>query len=365
MKIAFDHQIFSSQRYGGISRYFVELCLSLLDISSSTSTQIVAPLFVNNYLQQSRKCINHYGLHCPSFRGSHLFYSVLNRYLSHFPLACYNPDIVHSTYYSLPSQSSKRYKKVLTVYDMIHEIYPALFASTDRTSIIKRKAVESSDHIICISQSTKNDLIHYFNVDPSKVSVVYLGVRNNPSEVAAYKHGRPYLLYVGSRYGYKNFKKFLQAYCASNFLRSHYDVICFGGGSFSFTEQKFFHSIQLSLRNLHNIQGSDCLLKSLYLGASCLVYPSLYEGFGIPPLEAMHYGCPVICSNSSSLPEVVGSSAILFNPQSTLSIKISIESTLSQPSLVDDIISSGKDHSQSFSWQKCARHTLDIYSSLL
>jgi glycosyltransferase involved in cell wall biosynthesis len=289
---------------------------------------------------------------------------VINRFLSSVPLACFNPDIVHRTYYSFPPYPSNSYKTVLTVYDMIHEIYPGLFSSKDQTSALKRQAVKTSDHIICISHSTKNDLLHYFNVDPSKVSVVHLGVRHNSTDVAAYKHNRPYLLYVGSRYGYKNFRFFLEAYHSSDFLRSHYDVICFGGGSFSFSELNFFRSIDCSLSNIFNLQGSDSLLKSLYLGASCLVYPSLYEGFGIPPLEAMHYGCPVICSNSSSLPEVVGSSAVLFDPKSPLSIKAAIESTLSQPTLLDELISSGKVQSLEFSWLKCANHTFNIYKSL-
>ena len=119
------------------------------------------------------------------------------------------------------------------------------------------------------------------------------------------------------------------------------------------------------MTNVKAVNGDDAKLANYYRNASLFVYPSLYEGFGIPPLEAMGYGCPVVCSNTSSIPEVVGDAAILFDPYSLDSISNAIETVLTNNHLRSSLISRGFEQIQKFSWKKCADETLDVYKKVL
>ena len=119
---------------------------------------------------------------------------------------------------------------------------------------------------------------------------------------------------------------------------------------------------QLGLTNcVHQVSGDDGLLASYYQGATAFIYPSLYEGFGIPPLEAMNFGCPVVCSNTSSLPEVVGDAAVFFDPSSDESMRVAIEDLLRNDGLRTEMIRRGYARVQHFSWAKCAAETAAIY----
>ena len=208
-------------------------------------------------------------------------------------------------------------RRVLTIYDLIHERYPNSFINSVGTTRPKKIAANRADHVICISESTRRDLVEYCGVPEERTSVIYLGVDPNFGQVintTERLNPRPFLLYVGARGGYKNFNGLVKAFAKSERLRQEFDLLCFGGGAISSSELELAMALGLRPNQLIQIGGSDNILVSLYKQASALVYPSLYEGFGIPPLEAMTVGCPVICSNSSSLPEVVGDAAETFNP---------------------------------------------------
>lgn len=365
MRILFDHQIFLAQKYGGISRYFVNIAKQMSDFGENV--RIYAPIHKNCFLKESSK-------HFPSGFYFNFFLpkttriiKEINHHLSKRTVSIWNPDIVHETYYNSNSVAKKNI--VLTVYDMIHEIYPKSFASYDNTSMLKKVAVSRASHIICISKQTKNDLINLFNVKECKITVIYLGF-NIPivaqNEVfSSVMNKRPYLLYVGLRSGYKNFEKFIIGFASSAKLVRDYNIICFGGGPFSSHEQELIVKIGLSGHNVIQFSGNDQALANLYLNASALVYPSLYEGFGLPPLEAMAHNCPVICSNTSSIPEVVGDAAEMFDPRDEESIRASIERVVFNDSFRDDLICRGKERHKMFSWDRCARETLDVYRRVL
>jgi glycosyltransferase involved in cell wall biosynthesis len=177
---------------------------------------------------------------------------------------------------------------------------------------------------------------------------------------------KPYFLYVGTRSKYKNFNILVQAMASSEWLKNNFQVICFGGSS-EFLKSEVKYQIEHQVAdNFTYLRGDDTLLKSLYQHAQALVYPSLYEGFGLPPLEAMSCGCPVVCSRTSSLPEVVGSAATFFEDLSSAEelaaamTRVVTDSTYRQQS-----IQTGLVQSKAFSWQQTADLTLIGYRSIL
>ncbi len=201
---------------------------------------------------------------------------------------------------------------------MIHELFPNEFSVTDNTAATKRIAIARADHVICISENTKLDLMRLHGTPASKISVVYLGfdqfVTDEDKLPPAVFAGKPFLLYVGQRGGYKNFTGLLKAVASSDRLLSDFDIIAFGGPKFSDSERNLVSSVGFAENQVRQISGDDDLLGGFYGSAKAFIYPSLYEGFGIPPLEAMAHQCPVISSNTSSMPEVIGSAGEYFDP---------------------------------------------------
>jgi glycosyltransferase involved in cell wall biosynthesis len=172
------------------------------------------------------------------------------------------------------------------------------------------------------------------------------------------------VLYVGSRATYKNFLGLLAAYAASARIRSNFFLLCFGGGEFTVLERAAIARAGVENR-VKYLGGSDAVLAASYSHASLFVCPSIYEGFGIPVLEAMSLDCAVACSNSSSLPEVVGDAATLFDPLDCDSIRDALESVLDSPSTVTVLKERGRTRRQLFSWRNCAENTIDIYRRVL
>lgn len=365
MKIAYDHQIFSCQKYGGISRYIFELGNNLAQHTSS-EINIISPIHVNEYLKNASSRLRVKGCMVPQIKRTGRIIAELNQLLSVPLLAHFKPDIVHETYYARTRIAPQHAKAVLTVHDMIHEHFSELFPACDRTAANKAIAVARADHIICISENTRRDLINILGVDPAKISVTYLGFSlAQPSKVLPVIIDHPYLLYVGQRDGYKNFDTLLQAYAASPDLMSNYDLVVFGGGVWRDIELVRARALGINISRLRNIQGDDTILASLYGNATLFIYPSRYEGFGIPPLEAMSFGCPVVSSNASSLPEVVGNAAMLFDPQSPSALLAAIDKVLIDSVYCQALIDQGYIRIQRFSWKRCAEQTFEVYKKVL
>ena len=367
MKVVFDHQIFSQQRYGGISRYFNEISRRI-PLLQGDDVQVFAPLHVNEYID-SPKRPGARSLKCQKVRGSTLTIGMMDIVLGQLLIRPRRDvAIFHETYYSRTSYSPASARRVITVYDMIHERMSEEFSRKDRTSELKRHAVDRADHVICISESTRSDLVDIMDIPFEKTSVVYLGhalTRAIAEPGTEDPVGRPYLLYVGARAAYKNFEKLLLAYSCSRVLRSGFSLVCFGGGKFSARELSLMKSLGLRSDDVVLLGGDDSVLSSLYSSASAFVYPSLYEGFGIPPLEAMSHGCPVVCSNVSSLPEVVGDAAELFDPMQQDDIRDAIERVVTSRERSNNLILRGYQQVERYSWQRCAIETLNVYKRLL
>lgn len=365
MRIIFDHQIFSNQRYGGISRYFIELARHMPKVGVA-EINIVAPLFKNEYLGHSKGQYQTLGIKVPSIPLTGQLINHVNELLSPTVLSFLNPEIIHETYYAKTAPGSSRAKRVITIHDMIHEILPEHFSVNDRTYQLKRLAVERADHIICISENTRNDLISVLGVDRKKTSVVYHGISLVSENIKSnLNFNKPFLLYVGPRNGYKNFSNLVMAYSSIPNLTNEFNLVCFGGGDFNLDEINLFKKLKISVGNVQQVSGNDMLLAQFYLNATVFVYPSLYEGFGFPPLEAMKYGCVVACSNAGSIPEVVGDAAILFDPRSLDSIADALEKAIFDSAARENKINRSIERIKLFSWERCAQETFGIYEKLL
>jgi glycosyltransferase involved in cell wall biosynthesis len=156
MRIAYDHQIFGWQEYGGISRYFFELANNLA-LSKAAEVALISPLLVNSYVQAASNELHVMGRRVPAIRRTGRIYRALNQFLAKPFMWHFSPDIVHETYYAASRRAPKNCKVVLTVFDMIHERFPESFPAWDTTSKEKAAAVKRADHIVCISENTRND----------------------------------------------------------------------------------------------------------------------------------------------------------------------------------------------------------------
>jgi glycosyltransferase involved in cell wall biosynthesis len=369
MKVAFDHQVFLLQEYGGISRYLCNLAAGL-NSTPGVSAKVFAPIHRNrNLLEVPHVPVS--GFYMPKIPGK--AFRIVGRMSeigARIGLGRYKPDILHETYYSTRSVRPKSCAVVLTVYDMIQEKFAREFRNAEQTSDPKRIAVERADHVICISESTRRDLVELFNVPEEKTSVVYLSADDVFASETPLPSGqnpggnRPFLLYVGARGGYKNFDGLIRAFARSERLSSEFSVVCFGGGAFSIREKQMMADLGLSDRHVLQIGGNDQTLAGLYAAASAFVYPSKYEGFGIPPLEAMSARCPVLTSNTSSLPEVVGNAGEYFDPDSDESIAAAIENVVLSPSRTAELIRLGNEQRRRFSWDRCVEETIQIYRGI-
>lgn len=363
MKVAFDYQMFAAQKYGGITRYYTSLVRELALLGETP--RVFAPLHWNQYLQQLPSPLVR-GRHVERFLPGYAYYLnvLFNRWSTKMHISVWRPDVVHETYYAATRTGPASIPTVVTVYDMIHERFAQQFAASDKTSAAKAAAVGRADHVICISANTRDDLIELLGVPSNRISVVHLGVDVVDPAVPIHESRRPspepFLLYVGDRRGYKNFTGFLEAFASSSVLRRDLSIVAFGSDPFSAQELQLISRLGLTQAVEHR-RGDDAVLDALYREAQALVYPSLYEGFGLPPLEAMARGCPVIASDTSSMPEVIGDAGELFEPSSLEAIVMAIESVVYSDDRRRNLVRLGKLRAKEFSWRRCAMETRVVY----
>lgn len=327
---------------------------------------VIAPFHANEYLRHGKRSLVKGSYFSHNFFGIKQFKNLGREFLLpiYFSLNSH-ADIIHETYYSIKPTGLGKFR-VLTVYDMIHELFSEEFTNDSITTKAKKAAISRADHIICISESTRQDLHRLLEIDKSKTSVVYLGhslIHDIKQSLSGPPKEKPYLLYVGNRGGYKNFYAFCQAFASSAFLKKEFDIVAFGGGMFNNSELTFLKNLNLE-QQIHHLSGNDDLLQTFYQNATLFVYPSLYEGFGIPPLEAMNFECPVACSNTSSIPEVVGDAGIYFDPYSIDSMREAFEIATNSSEIRTELISKGRQRIKIFSWEKCVTETAKVYTTL-
>lgn len=366
MRILYDDQIFARQRFGGISRYFVELIARL---GAQRDFEVVAfeGWTINGYglARHSPALKGYVGARRPQVGGRPL---PLGSYVSEAWLRAWalgrQFDIYHPTYYRPSYHAVKARARVLTVYDMIHELFPQGFSRRDPTTRQKRRAIGAADAIIAISENTRADLVRLFEIPANRVDVIYLG--SSIDQVVAVAPPRPlaapYLLFVGDRRAYKNFGLLVRAFARSRSAQE-LSLVSVGGGAFTKGEQALLDECGVRGR-VSQYTASESELRWLYEHAVAFVCPSLYEGFGIPALEAMTLGCPVVCSNVSSLPEVVGDAAALFDPADVECLQQALVRVVDDQSYRAQLSARGRLRASTFSWQRCADETAALYRRL-
>ncbi|KQR93538.1 hypothetical protein ASG01_10215 [Chryseobacterium sp. Leaf180] len=346
MKIVFDNIIFWLQKSGGISVYWYELINNFTKYPDQNIT------FLN--LDEDSDNINFPNLSDQNVVSEKKKWKYFNRFFSLYVVET-EKFIFHSSYYRICKSAEA--VNITTVHDFTMDFLEKGLRRKIHYHL-KRYAIKRSQGIICISENTKNDLfkLHPW-VDPATVKVIYNGVGykfkiiNNAYEIVSQKipnidKNKKYLLFVGSRANYKNFDV---AVDSVSILDSVYHLLIVGK-NLTNTEELF---LQNKIAGRYSVVSdvSEDYLNAIYNIAFCLLYPSKYEGFGIPPLEAMKAGCPVIAANASSIPEVVGNAGILINRITSRSIAEAVM-FLENDDIRNDFVNKGLINAQMFSWEK-------------
>jgi glycosyltransferase involved in cell wall biosynthesis len=290
----------------------------------------------------------------PNFRGvleRSANYSMREQLHIPYVLMRERPDVYHAPHYVLPVAVPCR--SVVTIHDTIHLMFPQYLPNRAAYAYARSlmwAAARRADRILTVSASSKRDILHYFNVPPEKIEVVYnalderFGAEPRPEEIARVRerfqldHG--FVLYAGNIKPHKNLVRLIDAFEG---LRSAVHK----------------YKLHKHVRFLGFL--SDETLAVLYRLAAVFVFPSLYEGFGLPPLEAMASGTPVVTSNVSSLPEVAGDAAVLVDPYDAMDIKDGIKRVLTDPALAAEMRRKGLLRAREFSWERSVARTLEIY----
>lgn len=374
LKILYDHQIFE-QRFGGISNCFAKK-IDLLRCKKDIEIALPIKYHNNAHLNQ----IDCYRQDLKGSRGEFLkkiigkkryskFTKNTNQKLINESLEKDDFDVFHPTYYD-PYFLNKIGNKpfVIDIHDMIPEIFIEYFDIKNSLFKEKKILVERAAKIIAISHHTKNDLINFFNIDKDKIDVIYHGNTFEGINIDAVNSGidvpKKYILFTGNRSGYKNFYFFLMAIRQVLLDDSDLKFVC-TGSPLSKAEVKYINDIGLANKVIHFCVDKDEEMIWLYKNAKVFAFPSLYEGFGLPILEAFSCRCPLVASNVSALPEIAQDAAIYFDPKSYQSIKNAVEKVLYDEDVRSDLINKGLRRLQDFSWRSNIDLTINLYNKLV
>ena len=334
MNIVFDNIIYDLQNYGGISRYWIELTKRF---NAKDCCQFYNGLSNNNLKGKIKG----------SIRESNIPIYFL-RYLDFQKKP--QIDIFHSSYYRI----MKGAKNVVTIHDFTYEYYRKGLAKWVNT-FQKNRAIRNAELIICISKNTKKDLFKFYPKLNKKVFVIYNGVSEKFKKITDARNFSNRVIYVGDRKNYKNFSQLISALKCINYLEL--DIV--GGGKLTNKEKSELSNLNFKYHD--KINDED--LNLLYNNSFALVYPSLYEGFGLPIIEAFKAGCPVICNNGSSTSEISKDCALVgkISPEFILESLIKLKDVDFRERLINKAILEAKN----YSWDRCFEQTRKAYESIL
>lgn len=367
IRIALDCRWVSGDS-GGIRQYTLNLVknLSLIDkaneyflIYDDVKTRELLEANIRNSGN-----FHFYFLNCGPF-------SLLNQVVLPIKLNRQKINVFHSPNFMMPLFAGKGCKTVITIHDLIPFLFPEMCAQSKKVKALPvfKKLISyvagKTDKIITDSNNSQKDILRVFSLPESKVKVIYIGIsdcyRVDKNNLAK----KNFLLYVGRQDPSKNLLGIIKAFARLK-NRDNYQLVITGKKDNRYPEP---YSL-VSRMNLEKeivftgvVSGEE--LFRLYNSAALFVFPSLYEGFGLPPLEAMACGCPVITSNTSSLPEVVGDAGVLVNPYDVNELAKAMERVLEDGDLREKLIKKGLERVKLFSWQKAASQTLEVYESLV
>lgn len=341
MKLVYDNIVFSLQQSGGISTYWSQLI---------------------NRLQRDKVAVKFIQGATDNVAGKEIAITseniieyiktpvLLSRFFNPDLKSIHQPFVFHSSYNRISSNSNA--VNVLTIHDFIHEKFYSGIRKTLHSNQ-KKAAIRKSKKVICVSENTKQDLLSYYPAFNAKnIKVIYNGISDD-FYVLNYspQPGKPYLMFIGSRQPYKNFNFAVKLVAELK----QFDLYVVGK-DFSADEKSLLRSIDGRYKLFTNIDNAQ--LNKLYNEAFALLYPSDYEGFGLPVSEAMKAGLPFIALNASSIPEVAGNAGELLE-------RIDIDAAKNAINKIENnrlhYITQGLKQSEKFTWEKCYQETLDLY----
>jgi len=362
MRILYDGWIYGKQPLGGVSRYFNNIISRLpsdwFSFLVTKNCQTIQP--------PSHSRLQHFkfkGRPGPIGKwpelGDRLTWFQKKNLLA--------PDLVHLTYYiPIGSKRISTYRApiVVTVFDLIHELVLNAGKDTDIMRA-KREAIDQAKAVICISENTRRDLLRVYQCDENKVHAIPLAssIELRPSSYSATNNVDPYLIYVGTRWPYKNFPRALEAFAAVRRGGLKIDLVVVGP-AFSGDELERLSRLGIKsyVRNVGYV--SDEVLGGLYQGAVALIYPSIYEGFGLPLLEAMTCETVIIAAKTSSIPEVIGKAGVLFDPYSVDELCHAIAKVVDDIAFRNNLIAEGRNQIKKFSWDRTVQETVEVYANV-
>ncbi|WP_229311128.1 glycosyltransferase family 4 protein [Larkinella soli] len=363
IKVLFDHQKFTTQKYGGISRYFANI-LQFIKDTPDMDYELGVLYAKNHYLHNEHLLLNNNLGDLLLKQRSKPPYFINEKYCNYL-LSSDNFDVFHPTYYDPYFLKNLKKPLVVTIHDLTYERLPEYFWAEDPLTYQKRLNLERADKIIAISNTTKKDLLRYYEVDESRIEVIYHGMETDAPFVTRPVAHLPkhYLLYVGDRSGYKNFYLFMNAFKQLSSVYPDLHLILTGGGNPGIADREFIHRLKLGDKVRH-INATDEELNYLYQNAALFVYPSLHEGFGLPILEAYKAGCPVLLSDTECFREIGADAALFFSPHAVDDLISVITGFLSDSEKRRELVRKGTQRLGDFTLKESMEKTLDIYRAL-
>lgn len=363
MKIVIDFRIFGTKP-GGLGRYNQEFLEELKKIDQDNQYTLLFEEdphldLPSNF--QIKIC------HCH-------WYGLKEQIVLPWLLYRLKPDLVHFTHFNVPFFYYGKY--VVTIHDLIMTKFPSRRATTLNPILFKvkywlyqiviRNAIKRSQKIIAVSKFTAEDIKNYFKltqVEAQKITIIYEGISSPVVDTKSLPQlPQKYFLYVGNAYPHKNLDFLITTF--GEFLKKYpeYYLVLVGNKNYFYKELEKANKIS---QVIFSGYVPDQLLAAYYKKATAYIFPSLYEGFGLPPLEAMSYGLPVLSSNASSLPEILGQSVLYFDPTDKDDLKKKMSEIIAQADLRDKLIKFGYQQIEKYSWKKMAKEIWEIYKILV
>ncbi|EKD76632.1 MAG: mannosyltransferase B-like protein [uncultured bacterium] len=377
MKIGIDARFFGGEQSKGLGRYTQKLIEHLIQLDQTNHYVLFLP---DRELKHWTKLPDNVTV----VRAPYRWYSLAEQIFMPLVIARQQVDLMHFPHFNVPLFYHRPF--VVTIHDLIISRFPTERATTLGPityklkqlayHIVIRHAARSAQHIITVSEYSKRDLIDYFKLPPERISVTYEAVeqfsspQHTAEQLAAtraqYKLPEAYLLYVGNAYPHKNLETLLhvmQTLKKTGQLTQH--LVCVGKADYFYLRLQQ-QAWALNVDDVVHFPGfvPDKDLAAFYRGAFAFIFPSKYEGFGLPPLEAMAYDTPVLASNSSCLPEVLGAAALYFDYRDVSGIINQLKRLNTEPNLREKLIVQGRTQVTTYSWKRMTKETLALYEKL-
>ena len=369
LRVMQDAQILLRQTYGGVSRYHFEIYKGLIKRGIKVDVPV---LFSSNKYYEGYLYRHSYNKLYKNRFIRYVTYLLNDLYsfikISNSIICKKKYDVIHLTWYAsiYPALIKRIFGShspaiVVTVHDMIHELSVDQSNLYKRVSRQKKKMLDICDYCICVSNNTRKDLLNLYPYLEHKSCVVYHGYYLTKEESGCSKQSDRYILYVGKREGYKNFGYV----CNVMELLKDEDIICMCvGEDFTPEEEHVFLSKGIQDKMV-SITATDSELRCLYHNAVCLIYPSLYEGFGLPILEAFGNRCPVVLTNKSCFPEIAGDAAIYVDGINSDEAAQTVRTLVKDTGKRDEMTEKGIERLKAFSWENAVDGTIDAYKEAI